>query len=679
MKHANPNNSRLFPYLLLLTAVFLFLEASFFIQWIHYYLGDYEVVAHHLSIPIPAIPGIIYFILIQFGIHFSYVVIIWLLARLIGIALTLPWKQIEKTGFALWIAGLMLVFLANQHFFPNSKFAYLVSFMVPTKIGFIFLVMLSFVLLCAFVTAMIGLFRFSRMVFVTVTIIALAVFALLNFSGAKTLYANDPNKPNIILIGIDSLRPDFLGYFGGEQQTPHIDAFLNQAVVFANAMTPLARTFPAWVSLLTGEYPKHNGIRTNLPDQSILDLRNTLPATLQKQNYETIFATDESRFSNIDRRFGFDKVVVPPIGFNDFLLGTMNDFPLSNLLINTSLGKYLFPYSYANRGVFTAYDPDTFLNALKTTLDQSQHRPLFLAVHFCLPHFPYFWGNDAAHDKSLNNYQAALRRVDQQFNDFLVLLTDQHLLEHSVIVLLSDHGEALELAGDRVTEEKSYIPGFNNKSKAIPHFYPPSVDTEAVNQSAGHGTDVLGLPQYRILLAFQTSAKVKGKKILDLVSLLDIKPTILSLLKIKDAKTDGRSLASLITGKSGGISHQKDFFIESDFSPKAIRSVHPEVQKVLFEGIDYFRIDPVTTRIVVKEDMMNLILSSKQYADFYGDWILALYPQNKQQMLPILVNRKTGQWTDNLQTPFAIDSPAKHMLSALKSFYGENMTIVLNS
>jgi hypothetical protein len=73
--------------------------------------------------------------------------------------------------------------------------------------------------------------------------------------------------------------------------------------------------------------------------------------------------------------------------------------------------------------------------------------------------------------------------------------------------------------------------------------------------------------------------------------------------------------------------------------------------------------------------MGQLIISSKQYADIYGSWILALYPQGPHTMMPILVNLVTGQWTNDLRTPFALKSPASHMLQALKTFYGDEIRI----
>ena len=56
--------------------------------------------------------------------------------------------------------------------------------------------------------------------------------------------------------------------------------------------------------------------------------------------------TDEKRFS-ITEHYGFDRLVGPGIGVNDFILGGLAIF--LNESFNTSLGRVLFPFNYANR------------------------------------------------------------------------------------------------------------------------------------------------------------------------------------------------------------------------------------------------------------------------------------------------------------------------------------------
>ncbi|HLB58032.1 MAG TPA: sulfatase-like hydrolase/transferase, partial [Gammaproteobacteria bacterium] len=554
-----------------------------------------------------------------------------------------------------------------------------------TRIVLICLFTLSFIVI---LLAIIGLVKnifllpLRRSLLIGSASLTLILFVLILKPSAPIVHdAATKGRPNIILIGVDSLRPDFLSYFGHKELSPHMDRFLNHATVFTESLTPLARTFPAWVSILTGTYPKKDDVRFNLAEQINYNLEDTLPAVLRQHGYETIFATDETRFSNVDQHFGFDQVITPPVGFNDFLLGALSDFPLSNLLVNTPLGKYLFPHSYGNRPVFITYNPDSFLNLMKPTLEKPRTKPVFLAAHFCLAHFPYVWADRKFTYNSLANYQAAVQRVDQQVYGFLRLLKRNNLLQRSIVVLLSDHGEAIELSGDRITEADLFMRQTTHSTQSIPTFYPPGMQHEKVNESAGHGTDVLGLPQYHNLLAFRFFG-IPNQKVISIagrVSLLDLKPTLLSLVGIHVRKGDGNSLKdNIISGKKITVSFHQDFFIESDFSPEAVRSIHPETRKVLFEGIDFFEINPLTTRLTVRKSMASLILSSKQYADFYGEWVLALYPQNKKTMMPILVNLETGQWTNDLRLSFAKKAPVTHMINALKNFYGSDITSIKN-
>lgn len=661
----------LLSYLSLLTTVFFLFEIFFAFDFNQLYFGDYHLVATYFHVPWRVFTGISFFIIAQIFLHSIFTLFIWILARLVGITLSLSWKNTQTLGFNLWGLGILYVMLANQCFIPHSTFSILFSALIHPSIAKIFFLIFSVTLGIIIFLAVEGLYKIIRwkwMLAIVGSAILTTGFAM-HRSAAHVSEKNTPaKKPNVILIGIDALRPDFLHYSHSPYSvpTPHLDHFLQHSTFFSNAWTPLARTFPAWVSILTGEYPKQNGVRSNLLDISDMKFNQTLPAILQRQGYETIFSTDETRFSNIDSRFYFDEVITPPIGFNDFLIGTLNDFPFSNLIANTTIGHYLFPYSYANRSVFVTYDPNTFLHLLEPVLQKTHPKPVFLAVHFCLPHLPYLWKSGVDHHDLRKNYASAVQRADQQVGDFLSLLKQNHLLDNTIVILLSDHGEALELHGDRITEAPLFIS--KNKNAIPPRFYPPSFDSETIDQSVGHGTDVLGLSQYHIVLAARiySAEKMPAEIISKKMSLLDIKPMVLTFLhQVSKKSVDANTIKSIV-----GNSPEKDFFMESDYSPAAILTVHPDIHKILLEGIRGYRLDPTSMRVILKKDRYDLILSSKQYADLYGDWILALYPQNKKGMIPILVNVRTKQWTDDLSVPFARQSPANHMRLALKHFYG---------
>lgn len=671
--------SETFYFLVALTAVYVLLESFVLVKGSHFYLGDYKLVADRIQIPATILNDVFYFFSIQILLHLLFALCIWLVTCLLVVGFQRAQFFQDRLALCLWLMGIVTILLSNQALYPNSKFAIFTFAIIPPLLTKILLsaMLISWLLIGCF--TLYGLMLICKKyvkttIGVTALIFIWVMWIFVPHGAAKVKDAASQSQPNVILIGVDALRPDFLGFYGGLKQTPNMDEFLHKATFFSESLTPLARTYPAWLSILTGEYPKKINVRFNLSENFDFDPKQTLPSILQQHGYETIFATDETRFSNMQKRFGFDHIISPPIGFNDFFIGTLNDFPISNLLVNTALGRYLFPYSFGNRPAYTTYNPSSFLKLLSPALAKSREKPLFLAVHLCLAHYPYLWAT-SSHTHAVQDYQASVKQVDKQVQELLTMLKDNKLLEHSIVVLLSDHGEAIWLSGDRVTEADLFIPGADNKGKTIPHFYPPSKKNEKVNQSVGHGTDVLGLTQYHNVLAFrlfglegQKASIVPGR-----VSLLDIKPTVLSLLKIDATKQSGQSLADYIFGKKSYVFSEQHFFMESDFAPEAIRTVHPETRKVLFQGIDFFEINPVTTRITVKKSMADLIISSKQYADLFGPWILALYPQHNKPMVPILVNLDTGYWTNDLQTSFAKQAPVDHMISALKDFYGHEI------
>lgn len=671
---ANKKDGILF-YLLILTSFFILLEISFFIQCNRIYLSDYTFVSDTLNIPITILPGILYFIAIQLLIHAAFCFIIWIMTECITSWIPFLFSRKLKFSVGLWLWGVLTGLTANQVYFPHSKFSDLTGIILfNLTLTKIFLIILLSGCVCAIILALIGYSKWVGRRFMFLTILIPSIISAYLFivpSHNSNLISKNNQRPNIILIGIDSLRPDFLSYFGSKNSTPNLDAFLENSIVYKNAVTPLARTFPSWTGILTGLYPRESQVRSNLASQKNLSLNNTLPAILKRHGYETVYATDETRFSNIDKNFGFEHIITPPMGLNDFLIGNFNDFPFSNILINTFAGRWLFPHSYANRAVAFAYNPDTFLHLMNPIISKKRNKPLFLAVHFCLPHFPYLWESIRKDTPIRERYVKSIQRVDLQVRDFLNLLKHNHLLDKSIIVLLSDHGEALDLDGDRVTEENSFVSSQQPK-KIVPQFYPRSLDDEKVNQSAGHGTDVLGLTQYHTVLAFRFFGvkNVLPSNKVDRVTLLDIKPTLLDFINIDAGKNSGISLAKSMDNKDVPLRH---IFMESDFSPEAIRTIYPDARKVLLEGIDLFQVNSVTTRLVLKDSMNIKIIKSKQYADLYGDWILALYPQSSQQRMPILVNLLSGKWTNDLQSPFALQSPAKQMLEELKKFYGAEL------
>jgi arylsulfatase A-like enzyme len=72
--------------------------------------------------------------------------------------------------------------------------------------------------------------------------------------------------------------------------------------------------------------------------------------------------------------------------------------------------------------------------------------PSFLAIHLTLAHWPYAWAGQpvpTVPERYRDAYGAAVEEVDRQFGEVLELLERKGVLGNAIVVLLSDHGEAL--------------------------------------------------------------------------------------------------------------------------------------------------------------------------------------------------------------------------------------------
>src|SRR5581483_4796709 len=90
------------------------------------------------------------------------------------------------------------------------------------------------------------------------SVLLLAVFIPPGFS---TAIAQSGPRPNVVLITIDTLRPDRLGCYGYKQaRTPNLDALAAGGVRFDRAYTSVPVTLPSHTVILTGTFPTYSGM-----------------------------------------------------------------------------------------------------------------------------------------------------------------------------------------------------------------------------------------------------------------------------------------------------------------------------------------------------------------------------------------------------------------------------------
>src|SRR5262249_34672365 len=134
-----------------------------------------------------------------------------------------------------------------------------------------------------------------------------------------------------------------------------------------------------------------------------------------------------------------------------------------------------------------------------------------IGVHFGISHWPFKWGNDTSKDNELlsEQYKMSLRAADQQIQSFYHFLKTEKLLNHAILILVSDHGIGLGLPGDRIIHENHYVGNSRDVSlfQKLPYNHVAIANSAqqvhyGIDTSYGYSTDILSPNQYRILLAF---------------------------------------------------------------------------------------------------------------------------------------------------------------------------------
>ena len=111
-------------------------------------------------------------------------------------------------------------------------------------------------------------------------------------------------RPNLVLVTVDTLRPDRLGCYGNSKvETPNLDKIAKKGVLFENAVTHTPLTAPSHASIFTGLYPTGHKVRDT--GGFVLDSSHkTLAAILYEQGWDTAAFVGSSV---LKRQFGFDR------------------------------------------------------------------------------------------------------------------------------------------------------------------------------------------------------------------------------------------------------------------------------------------------------------------------------------------------------------------------------------
>jgi arylsulfatase A-like enzyme/Tfp pilus assembly protein PilF len=239
-----------------------------------------------------------------------------------------------------------------------------------------------------------------------------------------TAGCTDRDRPNVVLITIDTLRADRLGCYGfGLAHTPAIDRLAAEGVRCLDAATSAPITLPAHASIMTGLYPPAHGVRDN-GNYALGPDAVTLAERLGGAGYRTGAFVSAAVLA---RRYGLDQ------GF-----ATYDD----------DLWAEEAPELFMIRERPSVRTVDRALDWLEEGYAAAPVQPFFLWLHLFEPHQPYAAPSIDLAAMTPTPYDAEIAEADRGVGRILDSLRARNALDETLVVLTADHGESLGEHGE---------------------------------------------------------------------------------------------------------------------------------------------------------------------------------------------------------------------------------------
>jgi len=232
-------------------------------------------------------------------------------------------------------------------------------------------------------------------------------------------FAAAASQPNVILITLDTVRADRMGFLGSKYGlTPQLDTLASQGVVFEHAYSQAPITPVSHATILTGTFPQYHGIR-NFGDRLPPSVP-FLPEILHAHGYHT------GAFVG--------SIILDPK--NGFASGFERGFDVYNAGFHRQKTGERREASMQRRG-------DVTLGLALEWLGQQQGGPFFLWLHLWDAHDPYNPPEPFRSRFPGAPYNGSIAYVDATVGKLLDYLRNQRLYDNALIAIAADHGESL--------------------------------------------------------------------------------------------------------------------------------------------------------------------------------------------------------------------------------------------
>jgi arylsulfatase A-like enzyme len=322
---------------------------------------------------------------------------------------------------------------------------------------------------------------------------------------------------NIVVLMLDSLRPDYLGCGGNKEvKTPNIDKIAEEGIFFENAFAEYPITIPSRTAIVSGTYTFPN--RPWCPLRSY-DLH--IAEILKNLGYYTASFSDTpfNQPAGMDRGFDIFEWIVygkchnPPhqkkYNFRECYFPPHASEREKKFYENTMINRY---YSIE---IFGKSCPELLFEKGVKYIEEAKE-PFFLWIDSFEPHEPWCppekyekiyqkkepkryiphpvgpssdWLTQDDIEHILNLYKGDITHTDEMVGLIYEALKKRNLLEKTMLIIISDHGEPF---GEHGTIRKFGVPLYNELSKMVFIIrYPEIIKKKSRNFSYVQNVDIL--------------------------------------------------------------------------------------------------------------------------------------------------------------------------------------------
>lgn len=410
------------------------------------------------------------------------------------------------------------------------------------------------------------------------------------------------NKPNIILISIDTLRADHVSCYGYKRHTtPCLDQIAEEGVLFEKSYTTAAWTPPGHGSMLTGLYPSQHGA---MGKNKIRKAVPTLAEKLMNNGYITAGFVNNSQVGEL---VGLNRGHQT---FNELWKGIA-----SKTIIDRGM-RYVY-----RKAIKTLHRSDKgagkTIRHVKSWLKDNVHCdvPFYLFIHFIEPHNPLNPPNPFrskflkevsrnGYNKNIvklvaNNpliclsddikpspvdmnliralYDAEIAYTDYKIKELMNYLKELKVYDNTLIIITSDHGEHF---------------GEHGLYSHVASLYEP----------------VLHVP---LIMRYPNVFK-RGIRDIHIVQTIDIFPTVMEIIQINDDNFKSNSIGRSLVNAGSTVPYHD--YIIAEWEGRIPEFVEDRIGKK-DENIDWDRFTKKLT--MIREDNYKYILGSNGSEELY--------------------------------------------------------------